>query len=97
MNYEEFVIHLTEVDTRSKSNTRRIEQLEQSTDVLHKLATSIEVMATKQETMNDNIQKMDAKITVLEEKPAKRWDALIASVISSVVGIVVGAILRGLV
>ena len=97
MNAEEIVIQLTEVDSRSRSNTRRIEQLEQSTDVLHRLATSIEVMATKQETMNDNIERMDAKITVLEEKPAKRWDALIMAIISSVVGIIVGAVLRGLV
>lgn len=96
MNYEDLVIHLTEVDTRSKSNTRRIECLEKSTDVLNRLATSIEVMATKQETMSDNIEKMDAKITVLEEKPAKRWDSIVTAIISSVVGIILGAILGNL-
>ena len=97
MNYEELVIHLTEVDTRSKSNTRRIEQLEKSTDVLHRLATSIEVMATKQQAMNDNIEKMDAKITVLEEKPVKRWDTLVTAGITTVVGIIIGAILGNLI
>lgn len=97
MNYEELVIHLTEVDTRSKSNTRRIEQLEKSTDVLHRLATSIEVMATKQQAMNDNIERMDAKITVLEEKPVKRWDTLVTAGITTVVGIIIGAILGNLI
>lgn len=97
MNYEDIVIHLTEVDTRSRSNTRRIEQLEKSTDVLNRLATSIEVMATKQEQMSDNIEKMDAKITVLEEKPVKRWDSLVTAIISSVVGIVLGAILGNMI
>lgn len=97
MNYEDIVIHLTEVDTRSKSNMRRIECLEKSTDVLNRLATSIEVMATKQETMSDNIEKMDAKITVLEEKPVKRWDTLVTASITAVVGIIIGAILGNLI
>ena len=96
MNHEEMVIALTEVDNRSRSNTRRIEHLEKSTDVLNRLATSIEVMATKQETMSDNIVKMDEKITTLEEKPGKRWDSLVTAIISSLVGIIIGAIVAGL-
>ena len=97
MNYEELVIHIAEVDTRSRSNTRRIEQLEQSTDVIYRLATSIEVMATKQDTMNDNINKMDAKITALEAKPGKRWDTITTSAITSIIGIIIGAILGKLI
>ena len=40
---------LTAVEYRAKSNTHRIEKLEASTEAINKLATSMEVMAERQE------------------------------------------------
>ena len=47
MTPEEQAVRLAEVDARSKSNTHRIDALEKSQEVLNKLATSVEVMATE--------------------------------------------------
>ena len=38
---------LTQVEQRSKSNTHRLEKLEASTEAISRLATSMEVMASK--------------------------------------------------
>ena len=51
MNEDQIRI-LTECDQRSKSNTHRIDKLEETTDAVYKLATSVEVMGT-------NIKNMD--------------------------------------
>ncbi|MBR2934060.1 MAG: hypothetical protein IKB79_00520 [Oscillospiraceae bacterium] len=68
---------LTEVEERAKSNQHRIEKLETSTEVLTRLATSMEVMAEKQERVADAVDELDGKVTALEAKPAKRWDELV--------------------
>ena len=41
----DFEHRLTETDQRSKSNTRRIEKLEESTEAINRMAISIEKMA----------------------------------------------------
>lgn len=72
---------LTEVEERAKSNQHRIEKLETSTEALNRLASSMEVMAEKQERVADAVDELDGKVTALETKPAKRWEELISKLI----------------
>ena len=51
MTPEEMAVALERVDQRGKSNTHRIEDLETRQDNLDKLVTSVEVLATRQETV----------------------------------------------
>ena len=80
---------LTEVDQRCKSNTRRLDKMEGALDALNKLATSVEVMTHKITDMDSSLQKLDARVEAQESKPGKRWDSLV----STIIGIVVGAIM----
>lgn len=84
---------LTEVEARSKSNTKRIDKLEKSTEAINRLATSMEVMVVKQEEVADSVGKLDAKVTVLEAKPAKRWEALVDKVVWAVAAALIGFLL----
>lgn len=81
---------LTQVEERSKSNTKRIDKLEEQTAAIDKLATSMAVMAEKQDETNTIVTKLDGKVTALEAKPAKRWDALVEKVVWAVVSLVIG-------
>lgn len=67
---------LTAVEDRAKSNSHRIEKLEEYTDAINRLATSMEVMAERQERVAETVEKLDGKVTALEAKPGKRWDGL---------------------
>ena len=87
---------LTEVESRSKSNTRRIDKLEESTEAINRLATSMEVMVVKQEEVAETVGKLDAKVTVLEAKPAKRWDNLVDKIILTLAAAVIGFVLARL-
>ncbi len=84
---------LTEVEERSKSNSHRLDKLEESTEAINRLATSMEVMAERQEQVVETVGKLDTKVTLLEEKPAKRWDALVDKIVWAVMAAFIGFVL----
>ena len=60
---------------------------------MNRLATAIEVMATRQETMGQSVNRLEHKVDALESKPGKRWDGLVDKVWQTVLGIIIGAAL----
>lgn len=77
----DFNRRLTQNEDRAKSNTRRIEKLEELTEAINDLATSVKVMAEKQDRVADSVDKLDGKVSELESKPAKRWEDVINKII----------------
>ena len=77
---------LTAVEERSKSNTKRIDKLEESTEAINRLATSMEVMAERQEQVVDSVDKLDGKVTALEQKPSKRWEGMVDKALAAIIG-----------
>lgn len=84
---------LADVENRAKSNTKRLDKLEESTEAINKLATSVEVMATKQDGIVTTLERLDKKVENIEAKPAKRWENIVEKVIVAVVAALVGAAL----
>lgn len=91
---------LTAVEERAKSNSHRLDDLEDTTKAINRLATSMEVMTEKQTQMTekqgqmaDNVEKLDVKVTALEGKPAKRWEAIVDKAIWAVLAAVIAFIL----
>jgi uncharacterized coiled-coil protein SlyX len=84
---------LTEVESRSKSNAKRIDKLEEQTEAINRLATSMAVMAEKQDETTHIVTELDDKVTALEAKPAKRWESIVEKVIWAVVAALVGFLL----
>ena len=90
LNFEH---RLTEVEQRSKSNTKRLDELEKSTDAIHDLATSMKVMVQKQDTMNTSITKLTTDVETLKAEPGKRWKFVVEKAIYFVVAAVIGFVL----
>ncbi len=84
---------LTTVEDRSKSNTKRLDKLEESTEALNRMATAVEVMASKQDAMNGSISKLTDDVETLKAEPGKRWKFVIEKAIYFVVAAVAGFIL----
>lgn len=80
---------LVECEQRSKSNTKRIDRLEENYDALNKLTTSVEVMATKMDTMSQSLDQVNARLSEQESKPGKRWEAVVEKIIFLVIGAIV--------
>ena len=88
MNEEQIRI-LTEVDQRSRSNTHRIDQMQDKLEDYGEMVSTIKVLANEQGHIKDDVSSIKKTVTGLAEKPGKRWDDLVKTVI----GIVVGALL----
>lgn len=84
---------LTDVEARAASNTHRLDRLEESTEAIGRLATSMEVMAARQEQVVDTVGRLDSKVTALEEKPAKRWDGLVDKIVWAIAAALIGFVL----
>ena len=85
---------LTQVEQRSKSNTHRLEKLEESTEAINRLATSMEVMVSKQEQVAQTVDKLDKKVTAIEEKPVKRVNSLVDKIIWAICAAVITFVLK---
>ena len=84
---------LAETESRAKSNTKRLDKLEEDTAVLNRLATAVEVMATKQQSLGDSVEKLAGEVESLKAEPGKRWKFVVEKAIYFVVAAVVGFIL----
>lgn len=89
----DFEHRLTEVEGRSKSNTHRLDKLEESTEAINKLAVSMERMSMKQDTINANVNKLTTKVEALEAEPGNRWKFVVEKAIYLIVAAVVGFVL----
>ncbi len=104
MTQDEMAVKLVEVDARSKSNTHRLDKMEEEFEALNKLATAMEVMAKKMEYQAETINRIEAdvnsigqKVDTIEKKPGKRWDGLVDKFLCGLAGALASALFAGVV
>ena len=84
---------LTEVEERSKSNSHRLGEVEQRQDKLDELVSTVKVLATREETVENDVKEIKSDVKSLASKPGKRWDSLVEKVLFAVVGAVLAFLL----
>lgn len=87
---------LTEVEERSKSNQRRIEELETRQDNLEDLTVAVNGLAIREENVETTVKEIKDDVKILTSKPAKRWDGLVDKVTLTVAAAIAGYILAKL-
>lgn len=83
---------LTEVESRSKSNTKRLDDVEKRQDNLDKLVVSVEALAVKEQNVENDVKEIKTDVKSLTNKPGQRWESFVTSLISIVLGAVAGYI-----
>ncbi len=81
-----FKAKIAEIEARSKSNTHRIDDLEEDNRALHTLATSVEVLATKQDTIESTVQEIKTDVKELKAVPGSKWEALVKTILTALAG-----------
>ena len=74
---EDVAAKLASIEQREKSNTHRIDKLEERQDNVEKLTDTISVLANEQEHIKSDVGEIKADVKTLTDKPGKRWDAMI--------------------
>lgn len=84
---EEFKLNLTErvahIEESVKSAHKRLDSFEELTKSVYELASGIK-------TLQHDITDMSGRLKTIEDKPAKRWDLAITTVITTLIGIAIG-------
>lgn len=90
MTPEQIAVKLEDHEHEIGSLKYRMKAVEESNAVLNRLATAVEVMATKQDAMSSSMEKLTGKVEALEAEPGKRWKFVVEKAIYFVVAAVVG-------
>lgn len=84
---------LTEVESRSKSNTKRLDDMEKRQDNLDDLVSTVKVLADREKRVEDDVKEIKTSVNELKDKPVKRFDGIVDKIIFTVVGGIVGYVL----
>ena len=67
----------------------------QKSHVIHKMVTALEVLATQQKNVAEQVEKIDSKVTRLEESPMRRIYTLIGYIVAALCSACAGAFFSG--
>ena len=81
---------LTEVETRSKSNSHRIDDLEKRQDNLDELVGTVKVLAVREENVEIDVKEIKSDVKSLTNKSGQRWDGLVDKIIMTIIAALVG-------
>lgn len=82
--------NVEKIDQRCRSNTHRIDEMQSDLKNLTDLTASVKVLATKQENVESDVREIKTDVKALTEKPGKRWDTIVAAVVTAIVAGLVG-------
>ena len=73
-----------------KAALKRIDEQKALTDSVHSLALSIERLTSAQRSTDTKVDALSRDVDDIKEKPAKRWEDAVKTVITSILSAVVG-------
>ena len=95
---------LTSLEQRSKSNSHRIDKLEPIVEEIHTMSNTMvqlvqEVKHTNEAvgTIDKKVDRMDSRVDEIEKAPAKRAINAKEKIVDTVLGVVVGFLIAGLI
>lgn len=87
-------VKIAEIEQRCKSNTHRLDELEQRQENLDALATTMSVMANEQDHIKADVGVIKADVKKLTDKPGLLWDKLVWLAVSGVAGYLLAQIIK---
>lgn len=73
----------------------RIEKLEQQQKDLNKLVTAVEVLASREKSVETDVKEIKADVKTITQKSGRRWDAMIDRVLYVLIGAVLSLLMTG--
>lgn len=84
---------LTSLEDRTKSNTHRINEIEQRQNDLDELVSTVKVLADREERVEDDVKEIKNDVKSLTAKPGKRFDNIVDKIILTIIAAVIGFLL----
>ena len=84
---------LSKVEERAKSNTKRLDEVEERQNNLDELVASVRVLATREERVEKDVTEIKSDVKSIKEKPGKRWEARVDKIVWAVLAAVIAFLL----
>jgi len=69
-----------------------VKDLKKVYEKISTLAMSTEKLAIEMKYMREEQDKLDSRVTTIEQKPVKRCDTVVTYIITTIIGIIIGVI-----
>ena len=93
MQETEIVQRLAIVEEGRQSNTKRIDELEEEMKDNRELTVAVKEIATEIKHLREEQTDMNKRLKEIEDKPAQKWDKVTMTIIATVVGGIIGALI----
>lgn len=91
MSNEEIAAAIADVESRAKSNTHRLDKMEERQNNLDKLVAAVAGVQKDLEHTQVDVAEIKGDVKAMMEGPKKHWDAAIVAIITGIVSALVGA------
>ena len=103
MNEVEIEHRITELEQRTKSNTHRLDKLDPIVEEIHTMSNTMVQMVQEIKHTNETVKGLDKKmdhmdhrVDEMEKAPAKKYDRAKDKIFDTVLGVIVGFLIAGL-
>lgn len=93
MTGEEIAGALASVESRCKSNTHRLDELERRQNALDELISTVKVLACRQETVETDVKEIKSDVKNLSGRPQRRFEAVADKLIYALLAAVLSFLL----
>lgn len=83
---------LTEIDQRSKSNTRRLDEHDMKIAKLSDVYVALTRVSDKVNVIDDDVKEIKGDLQIIKEKPTRRYEQIVGYILSAIVGGIIGLI-----
>lgn len=81
---------VTKVEESAKTAHKRLDTLEGQLRAINTLATSLAAMTTEMGHVKESLHSIDSRLYSIEQRPARRWEAVVGQVLSLLTAAAVG-------
>lgn len=96
MEDKELIERLVEVEQRSKSNTKRIDEHDGKLEDIHDLTFAVKELANETKLMREDVNNLNSRVANIESEPAKEYKDIKKNIRNQIITFILGAILSGI-
>lgn len=89
---EEQIKELTETTSRSKSNTKRLDKLEEQHELLRGMCNNIAIIAEQTKNTKEDVRELRKDVEDIKAKPNKLIDNVKSAAAGAIITAIIGAI-----
>lgn len=81
---------ITEIDQRSKSNTKRLDEHDKKIEELSDVYIALTKVNDKVDIIDSDMKEVKSDIQEIKDKPAKRYETIITYIITTIIAGILG-------